>query len=90
MTTTLEDHLAARRAHQDAVGQKLCEIMGLITQAQSDGLYPDGLTAELAQVRLLAMVNAKVLCVQPEPEEEPEPEPEPEEEPEAPAEPENA
>ncbi len=68
MTTTLEDHLAARRVHQDAVGQKLCEILGIIEQAQADGLYPDGLTAELAQVRLLAMVNAKVLCAQPEPE----------------------
>lgn len=79
MTTTLEDHLAARRVHQDAVGQKLCEILGIIEQAQADGLYPDGLTAELAQVRLLAMVNAKVLCA---------PEPEPEEEPDAPAEPE--
>jgi len=79
MTTTLEDHLAARRVHQDAVGQKLCEILGIIEQAQADGLYPDGLTAELAQVRLLAMVNAKVLCA---------PEPETEEEPEVPAEPE--
>lgn len=79
MITTLEDHLAARRAHQDAIGQKLCEILNLIEQAQADGLYPDGLTAELAQVRLLAKVNAKVLCA---------PEPEPEEEPEAPAEPE--
>ena len=72
MTTTLEDHLAARRVHQDAVGQKLCEILDLIEEGQTDGLYPDGLTAELAQVRLLAMVNAKVLCAQPEPEEEPE------------------
>lgn len=80
MTTTLEDHLAARRVHQDAVGQKLCEILTLIEQAEADGLYPDGLTAELAQVRLLARVNAKVLCAAPEPE--------PEEEPEAPAEPE--
>lgn len=71
MTTTLENHLAARRVHQDAVGQKLCEILGIIEQAQADGLYPDGLTAELAQVRLLAMVNAKVLCA---PETEPEPE----------------
>jgi len=79
MTTTLEDHLAARRVHQDAVGQKLCEVLSLIEQAQADGLYPDGLTAELAQVRLLAMVNAKVLCA---------PEAEPEEEPEVPAEPE--
>ncbi|WP_286949094.1 MULTISPECIES: hypothetical protein [Brevundimonas] len=79
MTITLEDHLSARRTHQDAVGQKLCEILNLIEQGQTDGLYPDGLTAELAQVRLLAMVNAKVLCA---------PEPEAEEEPEAPAEPE--
>lgn len=79
MTTTLEDHLAARRVHQDAVGQKLCEILGIIEQAQANGLYPDGLTAELAQVRLLAMVNAKVLCAL---EKEPEPE--------APAEPEHA
>jgi len=79
MTTTLENHLAARRVHQDAVGQKLCEILDLIEQGQADGLYPDGLTAELAQVRLLAMVNAKVLCA---------PEPEAEEEPGAPAEPE--
>ncbi len=78
MTTTLEDHLAARRVHQDAVGQKLCEILGIIEQAQADGLYPDGLTAELAQVRLLAMVNAKVLCAQPEPEEEPDGPAEPE------------
>ncbi len=78
MTTTLEDHLAARRVHQDAVGQKLCEILGIIEQAQADGLYPDGLTAELAQVRLLAMVNAKVLCAQPEPEEEPDAPAEPE------------
>ncbi|MCO8017483.1 hypothetical protein NI456_01295 [Brevundimonas diminuta] len=78
MTTTLEDHLAARRVHQDAVGQKLCEILGIIEQAQTDGLYPDGLTAELAQVRLLAMVNAKVLCAQPEPEEEPQAAAEPE------------
>lgn len=70
MTTTLENHLAARRVHQDAVGQKLCEILDLIEQAETDGLYPDGLTAELAQVRLLARVNAKVLCVPPEPEEE--------------------
>nr|WP_313040902.1 hypothetical protein [Brevundimonas diminuta] len=77
MTTTLENHLAARRVHQDAVGQKLCEILDLIELGQTDGLYPDGLTAELAQVRLLAMVNAKVLCA-----------PVPEEEPEAPAEPE--
>lgn len=69
MTTTLEDHLAARRVHQDAVGQKLCEILALIEQGQADDLYPDGLTAELAQVRLLAMVNAKVLCA---PETEPE------------------
>lgn len=81
MTTTLENHLAARRVHQDAVGRKLCEILDLIEQGQADSLYPDGLTAELAQVRLLAMVNAKVLCA---------PEPEPEEEPEAPVEPENA
>lgn len=81
MTTTLETHLAARRVHQDAVGQKLCEILDLIEQGQTDGLYPDGLTAELSQVRLLAMVNAKVLCA---------PEPEAEEEPEVPAEPENA
>lgn len=81
MATTLENHLAARRVHQDAVGQKLCEILALIEQGQADDLYPDGLTAELAQVRLLAMVNAKVLCA---------PEPEPEEEPEAPAEPESA
>ncbi len=79
MTTTLEDHLAARRVHQDAVGQKLCEILGIIEQAQADGLYPDGLTAELAQVRLIAEVNAKVLCAA---------EPEAEEEPEVPAEPE--
>lgn len=79
MAITLEDHLSARRTHQDAVGQKLCEILKLIEQAEADGLYPDGLTAELAQVRLLAMVNAKVLCA---------PEPEAEEEPEAPAEPE--
>lgn len=71
MTTTLEDHLAARRVHQDAVGQKLCEILGIIEQAQADDLYPDGLTAELAQVRLLAMVNVKVLCTPPEVEEEP-------------------
>jgi len=77
MTTTLENHLAARRVHQDAVGQKLCEVLSLIEQAQADGLYPDGLTAELSQVRLLAMVNAKVLCA-----------PETEPEPEAPAEPE--
>lgn len=79
MTTTLEDHLAARRVHQDAVGQKLCEILDLIEQGQADDLYPDGLTAELSQVRLLAMVNAKVLCA---------PETEAEEEPEAPVEPE--
>jgi|GEM_PF-648599 len=81
MTTTLENHLAARRVHQDAVGRKLCEILDLIEQGQTDGLYPDGLTAELAQVRLLAMVNAKVLCA---------PEPEPEEEHESPVEPEDA
>jgi hypothetical protein len=80
MTTTLEDHLAARKAHQADVGQKLCEILDLISEGQTDGLYPDGLTAELAQVRLIAEVNAKVLCAAPEPE--------PEEEPEAPAEPE--
>lgn len=72
MTTTLEDHLSSRRTHQDAVGQKLCEILEMIEQAEADGLYPDGLTAELAQVRLLAMVNAKVLCAAPESEEEPE------------------
>jgi len=80
MLDSLEAHLAARRVHQDAVGQKLCEILNLIEQGQADGLYPDGLTAELAQVRLLAMVNAKVLCapVEPEPEQEPETPAEPE------------
>jgi hypothetical protein len=69
MTTTLEDHLAARKAHQADVGQKLCEILDLISEGQSDGL-----TAELAQVWLIAEVNAKVLCaaLEPEPEEEPE------------------
>lgn len=66
MTTTLEDHLAARRANQDAIGQKLCEILDLITQAQTDGLYPDGLTSEVAQVRLIAEVNSKVLCAVPD------------------------
>ncbi len=80
MTTTLEAHLAARRAMQGAVGDKLVEVLGLIEHAQAAGLYPDGLTAELAQVRLIAEVNAKVLCAQPEPEAE--------EEPDAPAEPE--
>lgn len=78
MTTTLEKHLAARRVHQDAVGQKLCEILDLIEQGQADSLYPDGLTAELSQVRLLAMVNAKVLCIPAEVEEEPEAPAEPE------------
>jgi len=80
MMTALEAHLAARRAMQVAVGDKLVEVLGLIEQAQVAGLYPDGLTAELAQVRLIAAVNAKVLCAAPEPEPAPEPE--------APAEPE--
>lgn len=78
MTITLEDHLSARRTHQDAVGQKLCEVLDLIEQGQADGLYPDGLTAELATARQLAKLYAKVLCAQPEPEEEPEAPAEPE------------
>ncbi len=78
MTITLENHLAARRVHQDSIGQKLCEILSLIEQGQSEGLYPDGLTAELARVRLIAEVNAKVLCAAPEPEEESEAPAEPE------------
>lgn len=62
MATTLETHLANRKANQEAVGGKLNEILDLIAQAVTDGLYPDGLTAELSQVQMVARVNAKKLA----------------------------
>lgn len=68
MATTLEIHLAARKANQEAVGAKLNEILGMIGQAETDGLYPDGLTVELSQVQMVARVNAKKLAPPPPPE----------------------
>ena len=65
MATTLEIHLAARKANQEAVGGKLNDILDLISQAETDGLYPDGLTVELAQVQMVARVNAKKLAPPP-------------------------
>lgn len=53
MPTTLEEHLAARAAHQAAVAAKMSEACALIRQGQLDGLYPDGLTAPLHQALLL-------------------------------------
>lgn len=62
MATTLQIHLAARKANQEAVGEKLNEIIALIAKAETDGLYPDGLTVELSQVQMVARVNAKRLA----------------------------
>lgn len=72
MATTLEIHLAARKANQEAVGAKLNEVLDMIAQAETDGLYPDGLTVELSQVQMVARVNAKKLCPPPPVEEMPE------------------
>ncbi|MGH6979028.1 MAG: hypothetical protein ACRED4_07035 [Brevundimonas sp.] len=65
MATTLEIHLAARKANQEAVGEKLNELLAIIAQAEADGLYPDGLTVELSQVQMVARVNAKKLAPPP-------------------------
>lgn len=60
--TTLEIYLAARKANREAVGEKLNELLAIIAQAEADGLYPDGVTVELCQAQMVALVNAKKLA----------------------------
>lgn len=62
------DIWADRATHQVAVGDHLRTIQQLNAEAVAAGLYPDGLTSELANVEVMARVSAPKLAPPPEPE----------------------